>query len=174
MLERLITSDAIGKAIAGGVQERTFGYVSGTVPALGSDGKYEVPPDRVRFDKVVAEDEIDMESGFLMMPQAVPQPAPVPGPGVTPVVPGPVEPPPGPGPTPPEPTLPEAGAQKTVEIAFSANRDQLFTAWKALANLADMAGKVSVSVRAESEEGFDRNKLQNGVIEPLREADFIE
>jgi hypothetical protein len=50
----------------------------------------------------------------------------------------------------------------------------LYTAWNAIANLADLAGKVAVSVRAESEKGFDRNKLQNGVLEPLREADLID
>lgn len=61
-----------------------------------------------------------------------------------------------------------------VEITFSADRNQLFTAWNAVANLADLAGKVSVTLRAESEKGFDRGKLQNGVIEPLREADLIE
>jgi len=59
-------------------------------------------------------------------------------------------------------------------LAFTADRNQLFTAWNALANLADLAGKVSVSIRAESEKGFDRTKLQNGVIEPLKEADLIE
>jgi hypothetical protein len=31
-----------------------------------------------------------------------------------------------------------------------------------------------VNLRAESVEGFDKNKLQNGVLEPLREADLIE
>ena len=61
-----------------------------------------------------------------------------------------------------------------MELTFSADRDQLFTAWNALANLADMAGKVSVSVRAEAADGFDSSKLQNGVMEPLREADLIE
>lgn len=51
---------------------------------------------------------------------------------------------------------------------------RLFTAWNTLANLADMAGKVSVAVRAESGSGFDRSRLQNGVMEPLKEADLIE
>jgi hypothetical protein len=37
-----------------------------------------------------------------------------------------------------------------------------------------MAGKVEVSIRAESETGFDKSKLQNGVLEPLREANLIE
>jgi hypothetical protein len=59
-------------------------------------------------------------------------------------------------------------------LEFTANRDQLFTAWNALANLADMASTVSVSVRAECEKGFDKSKLQNGVMEPLREANLIE
>ena len=63
---------------------------------------------------------------------------------------------------------------KVVQIEFTADRDQLFTAWNAVANLADMAGKVAVTVKAESQEGFDNGKLQNGVMEPLREADLIE
>jgi len=173
---RLTTCEAIRKAIARGVQEETFGYVGGVTPALGSDGKFEVPLERVRFDVAVAEDEIDLESGFLMMPQATPRPEPV----VTGVsegeAPGVSE----------QPEEGETGAvtpgtigtteelQKTVELTFAADRDQLYNAWNALANLADMAGKVAVSVKAESEKGFDRGKLQNGVIEPLREADLIE
>ena len=71
---------------------------------------------------------------------------------------------------------PSGGApvQKSVEINFSADRNELFSAWNAIANLADLAGKVSVNVRAESANGFDKTKLQNGVLEPLREAGLIE
>jgi hypothetical protein len=36
-----------------------------------------------------------------------------------------------------------------------------------------MAGKIDVTVRAESEKGFDKSKLENGVLEPLREQDLI-
>ena len=43
-----------------------------------------------------------------------------------------------------------------------------------LANPADLAGKVSVTGRVDSAEGFDKDKLHNGVLEPLREADLIE
>jgi len=43
-----------------------------------------------------------------------------------------------------------------------------------MANLAGMARQVTVIVRAESSEGFDKTKLQNGVLEPLREVDLIE
>jgi len=37
-----------------------------------------------------------------------------------------------------------------------------------------MAGDVSVNVRAEPEEGFDKSKLENGVMEPLRESELID
>ena len=70
---------------------------------------------------------------------------------------------------------PLSAIDKTVELTFTADRNQLFnTAWNAIANLADLAGKVTVTVHAESEKGFDKSKLQNGVLEPLREADLIE
>ena len=61
-----------------------------------------------------------------------------------------------------------------VELSFSADRNGLFTAWNAIANLADMAGKVAVTIRAEADKGFDKSKVQNGVLEPLREADLID
>lgn len=64
--------------------------------------------------------------------------------------------------------------QKVVEVVFSADRNQPFTAWNAVTNLADLAGKASVTLRAEPDRGFDRSKLQKGVIEPLKEADLIE
>jgi hypothetical protein len=70
--------------------------------------------------------------------------------------------------------VPGAGTQRSVEINFSADRNQLFSAWNAIANLADLAGKVDVTVRADSAEGFDKGKLQNGVLEPLRESDLIK
>jgi hypothetical protein len=43
-----------------------------------------------------------------------------------------------------------------------------------MANLAEMAGQVSVTVKAQKPEGFDKSKLTNGVLEPLREADLIQ
>jgi hypothetical protein len=175
---RLVTSSVIRKAIAKGVQEGTFGYTSGAVPELGSDGKYLVPLAKVRIGTGVAEDEIDLESGFIMVPQAVPQPTPTPPPGLvltSPVGAGPAVGPAGGGITAgvgPQP--PGSAQQKVVQIEFSADRNQLFAAWNAVANLADLAGKVSVSVRADSENGFDRGKLQNGVLEPLKEANLID
>ena len=61
-----------------------------------------------------------------------------------------------------------------VELTFSAGRNALYAAWNAIANLADLADRVKVTIRAESEKGFDSSKLQNGVLEPLREVDLID
>lgn len=176
---RLTSDTVIRKAIVRGVKECAFGYSSGGPPVLGPDGKYQVTPAKVRFDTVVAEDEIDLESGFLMLPKALPLQVPVPVPGAT--QPGamptasPGGPEPGPMPTSQPGSQPAGGSavQTLVELTFNADRNQLFTAWSAVANLADLAGKVAVTVRAEKAEGFDKGKLQNGVIEPLREGDLI-
>jgi hypothetical protein len=139
-----------------------------------------VPLDRVRFNRAVGEDEIDLESGFLMMPQAIPVVhvpiteetgttvvAPDTAGGDQPLI---LTPPPSDG----RGGVAVAGPQTSVEINFSADRDHLFSAWNAIANLADLAGKVNVTVRADSAQGFDKSKLQNGVLEPLRESDLIE
>lgn len=171
---RLATVDVISRAVVRGVQESKFGYLGTGVPDFGADGKYQVQPDKVSIGVSIAEDEVDLESGFLMMPKAIPQPLSVP------VTSGPIgeipkEPDTG-GDQPPVPETPEAKKekQKVVDLTFQANRDQLYTAWNAIANLADLAGKVSVDIHAENKQGFDRAKLQNGVIEPLRESDLIE
>ncbi len=183
---RLLNSAVIRRAIVRGVKEGAFGYTSGAVPGLGPDGKYQVALNKVRFELDTAEDEVDLESGFIMMPQATPQAAPAapPAPGGQPGQP----PPPGPGPTSvtpgagtgpsvisetPTPAATAAG-QKVVDLNFTADRDGLFAAWNALANLADLAGVVTVTVKAESDTGFDKSKLTNGVLEPLREADLID
>jgi Protein of unknown function (DUF499) len=176
---RLTSDTIIRKAIVRGVKECVFGYTSGGATALGSDGKYQLPPAKVRFDTVVADDEIDLESGFLMLPQTVPLQVAVLAPGVMQSGAGPTQipggSPPGTIPTSQPGSQPTGGSavQTQVELTFNADRNQLFGAWNAIANLADLAGKVVVTVRAEKAEGFDKSKLQNGVIEPLREGDLI-
>ncbi|MBI5446667.1 MAG: DUF499 domain-containing protein [Deltaproteobacteria bacterium] len=175
---RLTAANVVRKAIARGVQEGLLGYTFGAIRSLGAGGKYEVPLAKVRFAVAVPEDEIDLESGFLMMPTALPEAAPPPGPGPVPpepTPPGPVPPgPTPPGPTPPTPPAPEPGKQTSVELSFQADRNQLFTAWNALANLADLAGQVSVTVKAAGAQPFDQGKLDNGVLEPLRELGLIK
>jgi hypothetical protein len=163
---RLVSDAVIRSGIARGVAEGLFGYTSGPVPSLGPDDRYQVAPEKVILGRQVAEDEIDFDSGFLMLPRAVPQ-----------VVTPPSEPP-GPGPVPPLPPPGPGGAQPTdrtqqVTYRFTATRDQLFKMFPALANLADGADgrKVSIQVEATSGAGFERSWLRNAVEEPLDEAD---
>jgi hypothetical protein len=155
---RLESAVVIRKAVARGVKEKFFGYVAGAPPTLGSDGAYQVALGNVRFGLEFAEDEIDLDSGFIMIPQAIPQPSPVQPPGPT---------------TPPqEPTTrggqgwsggfdeskpkdstatgPSAPSAKPVEIIFTADRDQLYAAWGAIANLAELCGKVSIIAKGEA------------------------
>ena len=176
---RITSSAVIRRAIVEGIQKAVFGYVAGPAPELNADGKYQVPETKVRFGRTVAEDEIDLDSGFIMMPQAIPQAVAMPAADspVSPVAGGYQFADPSAIPLHDEkaqPALSMPTGEKVVELEFSANRNQLFTAWNAIANLADLAGEVSVKIHAESEKGFDRSKLQNGVMEPLREADLIK
>jgi hypothetical protein len=166
---RLVTKGAIRTAIATGVRKGIFGYTVGSPPILGPDGKFQVAPEKVRLATDIAEDEVDLDSGFLIVPSAIPKPQVV-EPAVLTPAPGTA---PAPSPTAAQET-PKPLVQKVVELSFSADKDQIFKAWNAIANLAEYAGRITVSVRAESAEGFDRSKLQNGVLEPLREADLIE
>jgi hypothetical protein len=173
---RLLSTAAIRKGIAEGVGQGAFGYTAGSVPSLGPDGRYQLPRDKVRFGPPqVSDDEIDLDSGFLIMPAAIPMRAAGPGsvpPGVASSVSGEGTTSPSTSPTPLE--LPFESKNKIVELSFTADSKQLFTAWSAIANLADQAGKVTVTVHAEAQKGFDQNKLRNGVLEPLEEANLIK
>jgi CRP-like cAMP-binding protein len=72
------------------------------------------------------------------------------------------------------PGAPTAAEQSVVQLAFHADRNKLYSAWPALANLADLCGHVAVSVKGEAPQGLDKSELENGVYEPLREADLIK
>ncbi len=177
---RLESSGALRKAIARGVTEGTFAYTSGPQPALGPDGKFQVSRDKVFIGRTLAEDEVDFESGFIMVPSAVPEAAAPPGgvptaPGITTPVPGtPVEAGVPGGVSTPAPGTPAGDRQSIVRLKFKATRDQIFKAFPAIANLADKSdeGKVNVSVEGISAAGFDPSWLRNAVEEPLDEADI--
>src|SRR5207249_8254892 len=119
-------------------------------------GKFEVAGNKVRFKLPLADDEIDLESGFLMLPRAIPQHVQLIGPDTPIQDGGSLQPSPGTGgaPTPLgtapsiQPVSPKPALDKTVELTFNADRNQLFTAWNAIANLADLAGNVKVTIRA--------------------------
>ncbi len=180
---RLSSSAVLRKAITKGVSEGLFGYYSYTSsqPQLGSDGKYQVPADRVAFGRQIAEDEVDFDSGFLMMPSAIPQPETVKEIGA--------EDTPQTGEkTPTDIGTTETGGTTTtgkdtpttitepktsIVLKFKANRAQIYKSFSAIANLADKSddGKITVEVRAVSQSGFDDQWLRNAVEEPLDEAD---
>ena len=171
---RLLSGSAIRAGIARGVTEGTLAYTSGAAPTLGPDGKFQVSRDKVAVGHIIAEDEIDLDSGFVMLPEAVPAGAATPGtvggqqgtgtPATT-VTGG------AGGTAPPASTV--QGKRVVVELVFDATRDQLYKTFSALANLAEKSdsGKVTIRVEARSAAGFDPAWLRNAVEEPLDEAD---
>jgi hypothetical protein len=184
----LESASVLRKGIARGVSEGVFAYASvGAIhesPVLGPDGKYLVSRDKVIIGRSIADDEIDFDSGFLMMPAAVPEaPAAQPA-GAAPVEPGSGSPPSdqdgpagigmGTGTGPVTTGADAAGRKKRVAFAFEATREQVFKAFPAIANLADKSdgGKVRIRIEGSSSAGFDPSWLRNAVDEPLDEADI--
>jgi hypothetical protein len=175
---RLMSQDTLRAAVVRGVAEKVFGYLSGEVPKLGPDGRFLVSPEKVRFGLTLAEDEVDFETGFLVVPSAAPVPSERGGTG-----------PAGGG------TLPdlidgeednddqgdhdhgtEPGPLHELTLEFTADRSQLFKAFPALGNLADKCkeGRLTVRIQATAKlpAGFDPTWLRNAVEEPLDEADI--
>jgi len=151
---------------------------------LGPDGKYQVNRDKVILGRSIADDEIDFDSGFLMMPQAVPEtPAAQPA-GSFPVDNGAGRPPSvpegadgigvGTGTGPVTTGTDVSGRKKRIAFAFEATREQVFKAFPAIANLADKSDGAKVRIRIEgtSAAGFDSSWLRNAVEEPLDEANI--
>ncbi len=188
---RLEYDGALSKAIVRGVAEGMFAYASGPMPPMGEDGKYQVSRDKVAISKPIAEDEVDLESGFLIMPEAIPvppQPTVCPTCGLSPCR------------CPQQPmACPRCGkipcvcgdtteicqrcgqspcdcpsTEKSVCLKFKASRDQVYKAFPAIANLADKSdeGKVTILIEASAASGYDPNWFRNAVEEPLEEADI--
>lgn len=174
---RLDSVNAIRKGVCQGVEEGMFAYASGAFPELDAEGKFQINMDKVVFEKSLSEDEVDFDSGFIIMPSALPKL---------------VEIPVGVGPEDSD-TGDKTGAddgghgtgaggetgeehgetQKVYCATFSASRDQVFSVFPAIANLADRSddGKVVIQVEGKSEKGYDPSWLRNAVKEPLDEAD---
>jgi hypothetical protein len=113
-----------------------------------------------------------------MAPETIPQqPAAAPSEAQTPLpepAVGPGESVGGPGASPQRGGATAPSVPVIVEFSFAADRNQLYTAWQALANLADLCGKVAVAVKGAPPQNVDQSKLENGVYEPLREANLID
>lgn len=181
---RLESSSVLRKGIARGISEGAFAYAIVESPVLGPDGKYQVNRNKVIMGRALAEDEIDFDSGFIMMPAAVPSTPEIPSGGFS----GDeidIEHPPR---IQEQPTTigDEGGAEletkvcdvgkrnKKISLTFEATRDQVFKAFPAIANLADKSdnGKVLIHIEGSSADGFDGAWLRNAVEEPLDEADI--
>ena len=171
---RLQGADAIRRAIARGVATGDFAYVVGD-PQLDASGRYEIDWSRIAFKREVAEDEVDLDAGFLMMPSVLPERE-----VVSPLPDQPEheirQPPPPDFLSRANPEDPQHGAATSSlpRLEFTADRDALYSAWNALANLADLAGKVTVSVSVNETAEMDKQKLENGVLEPLRELGLLD
>ena len=178
---RLESASVLRKGISRGVAEGIFAYASVGSPVLGPDGRYQINHDKLILGRSMAEDEVDFETGFLMMPAAVPEAPPAgdssgdtgaaylkrihkgqtgadeesgTGQAMT--------------------GTDAAGRKKRVAFAFEATRAQVFKAFPAIANLADKSdgAKVRIRIEGSSATGFDPSWLRNAVDEPLDEANI--
>jgi len=174
---RLLSGKAVRRAIVRGVENGLFGYVTGR-PQLGEDGRYQIDRSRVAFERRVTDDEIDLDSGFLIAPAALPEMSATSGDGTSAEEEGSEQTDEGGGsddgaPPDNQPALVYSTGQRDITISFVADSQKVYEAWKAMANLAHVAGKVSISATATTPDGYDKGKLENGVLEPLRELGLI-
>ena len=178
---RLLSAEAVRKAIARGVETGLFGYTMGR-PQLGEHEHYQIDRSRIAFERNVTEDEIDLDSGFLIAPVALPEkPA-------TPIDEAPSGEETGEDSGQPHndggsgentrsgdtPVHPCPSGSREIALSFIADQRSLYQAWNAMANLADVVGKVTINATATAPDGYDKAKMENGVLEPLRELGLIE
>jgi hypothetical protein len=189
---RISSASVLRKAISRGVAEGLFAYTTG-MPTLGADGSYQVLVSKIARNRAMAEDEIDLDGGFLMVASAVPVEA-TPPPGLCPTcgkspcqctTPPAVCPNCGTSPcecqTPPL-VCPKCGkaacvcpkVRTSIRIAFPASRDDVFKSFPAIANLADKSdgAQIKITVEGQCGAGYDPNWLRNAVQEPLDEANI--
>jgi hypothetical protein len=169
---RLNHLSALRTAIVCGVGAGLFAWYSGPPPLLGTDGKLQVNRERVTLGTAPSEDEIDFDSGYLIVPAALPEaqrPPSIPGVINEPPI---IAEPSGAGSL--SQNQPAAGQRRTAfSMKFSATRHQIFKAFEALANLADGSdqGELTIQIEATKAAGYDPTWLRNAVEEPLDEAD---
>ena len=179
---RLHSEDVVRGAIARGVETGLFAYATGR-PELDDTGRYKLDWSRIAFNRSVSDDEIDLDSGFLIVPAALPEKHETTTGAADGASAG------------EDTTYPESGGTARVRekpgagneekpspaetpgelnISFTASQNDLYSAWSAIANLAEVAGEVSVSVKAKSDAAFDMARIENGVLEPLRELGLLD
>jgi len=164
---RITEERVIAQAIAKGVKDGIYAYALKN-RVMEEAGKYSVKEKDAILGKEVNEDEIDLDSGCIALPECISQEVPL-GTGSEPPEPTPPRPT-MPGPTPPTPRPTEPLKITFIKIEMKVDRPKLFKMFNALGNLAEMAGEIKISVDAQRDEGFDRNRLRNAVKEPLEES----
>jgi hypothetical protein len=170
---RLTGVEALQRAITQGVREGVFGYVGQAHRVRDAEGQYQVKREHVALERILTTDEINLDDGFLVLPDAIEVPAPPPAPvEPTEVAPQPDQPvPPEPGDDIAPPPQPTRLAPNSVQLSMRLNRQQIYQSFNAISNLAEKAGTIRMTVEAETAEGFDPVWLRNAVLEPLEEAD---
>jgi len=174
---RIENSAAIRIAVSQGVQDGMFGYIGRSAlvdtSKLRESTSYLIDPDLARINVPLPEIEIDEGSALIVLPQAIQSTTPT-------EVDTPAETPPEHIETvspetdtaglSPDAQL-ETGLRTQVRLFMNMTRQQIYASVNALSNLAQAAGKISITVEATKPDGFDPNWLQNAVLEPLDEAD---
>lgn len=165
-----VDEEVLQRAVADGVRQGMFAY-TWKDRVRQESGLPRVRAADAALGREVSPDEIDLERGCLLLPECVETPAP----GVPPVSgppdkgPNGVPPQPGPG-TPPAPGGPRPQKVARVCITMRVGKTSLYKTFHPLANLAERADTIRVTVEAEHPEGFDATWLRNAVREPLEEA----
>ena len=126
-----------------------------------SSGRFLIDRSRVAFERSVADDEVDLDAGLLIAPSTIPEKPSASGGETT----GGNEdgedtgqprdgddtsegPPSGEG---SGAGYPDGGRQ--IAVSFVADQKNVYDAWNALANLADVAGTISIHATATAPEG---------------------
>jgi Protein of unknown function (DUF499) len=178
---RLLDASVVRKALREGIVEGLFAYSGRGEPPMSGQVSERGPIYQIRRDQVVigrslADDEISIDDGFIILPQALPpEKAPEPVPSAesresTPPRPdvGTSGPPPSPAPGAdgPGPVL----HPQVVRLTVSVNRTQLYASFNAFGNLVEKAGTAKITLEVVIPDDLDRTWLRNAVLEPLEEA----
>ncbi len=178
---RLVDETVLRSAIAAGVTDGVFGYVTRAgqveVGRAREGSHYFVRLDLVRIGVPSSETQIDLQEGLIVLPTAIQAAAPAPEvvgipsatiqPGAVTVIPSAI----GGVVTTPEPEPPPP-SRTVVHLEMTVVPQQLYHLTSPLMNLARESGRLRLIVEAYKSNGFDPQWLQNAVFEPLDEADI--
>ncbi len=165
---RLKDANVLRDAIAQGISEGVIVYTLKN--RIREDkGQYWVSVQDAVIGRRPGLDEIDLDSGIIMLPDCVSKDEPAGVPPVAPVPPG-SPPPDGPEPEPPMPTPPRPGQSvKSLTLEMKLSKAMLFKTFNVLGLLADKAGEIKLEVHGENLDA-DPTWLRNAITEPLSEA----